>query len=64
MQAEIEQRQPITTLECRLMEALSTIYTMKAKRDAPKEHVDDSVAEATKNVIVMSEAKIEVPRHQ
>ena len=62
MQAEIEVKQTITTLECRLMEALSTIDAMKAKIVALEEQVNVGMTEAANNVVVTREAKIEAPK--
>ena len=61
-QTEMELRQTITALECRLMEALSTIDAMKAKIESLEEHVSAGVTEAASNVVVTREAKIEAPK--
>ncbi|XP_059294573.1 uncharacterized protein LOC132047562 [Lycium ferocissimum] len=62
MQAEIEVKQTITALECKLMEALSTIDAMKAKIVALEEQVNVGVTEAANDVVMMREAKIEAPK--
>nr|XP_033515833.1 uncharacterized protein LOC117280256 [Nicotiana tomentosiformis] len=51
VETEIELRQTITALKCRLMEALSTIDAMKAKIESLEEHVSAGVAEAASNVV-------------
>ncbi|XP_070020232.1 uncharacterized protein [Nicotiana sylvestris] len=61
-QTEMELRQTITVLECKLMEALSTINAMKAKIESLKEHVNAGVTEVASNVVVTREAKIEAPK--
>ncbi|XP_070031861.1 uncharacterized protein [Nicotiana tomentosiformis] len=58
----MELRQTITALECRLMEALSTIDAMKAKIESLEENVSAGVTEAASNVVVTREAKIEAPK--
>ncbi|XP_070028584.1 uncharacterized protein [Nicotiana sylvestris] len=58
----MEQRQTIIALECRLMEALSTIDAMKAKIESLEEHVNAGVTEVASNVVVTREAKIEAPK--
>ncbi|XP_070002084.1 uncharacterized protein [Nicotiana sylvestris] len=58
----MELRQTITALECRLMEALSTVDAMKAKIEPLEEHVNAGVTKASSNVVVMREAKIEDPK--
>ncbi|KAH0720386.1 hypothetical protein KY285_005187 [Solanum tuberosum] len=59
---EIETRQTIATLECRLIEALNTIDAMKAKIEALEVQVNIGMIESARNVIVMREAKIEAPK--
>lgn len=44
------------------MEVLNTINTIKAKMEALEERVNNGMTEATRNVVVMREAKIEAPR--
>ncbi|XP_070013663.1 uncharacterized protein [Nicotiana sylvestris] len=61
-QTEMELRQTITALECRLMEALSTIDVMKAKIESLEEHVNAGMTEVANNVVVTREAKIEAPK--
>ncbi|XP_070002194.1 uncharacterized protein [Nicotiana sylvestris] len=61
-QTRRELRQTIKALECRLMEALSTIDAMKAKIESLEEHVNVGVTEVANNVVVTREAKIEAPK--
>ncbi|XP_070020078.1 uncharacterized protein [Nicotiana sylvestris] len=58
----MELSQTITDLECRLMEALSTIDAMKANIESLEEHVNAGMTEAASNVVVTREAKIEAPK--
>ncbi|XP_070034590.1 uncharacterized protein [Nicotiana tomentosiformis] len=57
----MELRQTITALECKLMEALSTIDAMKAKIESLEEHVSACMTDAANNIVVVREAKIEAP---
>lgn len=58
MQVEVELKRTITTLESTLMDALSSTNAMAAKMKALEEQVDTRVIEATRNIIVMRDAKI------
>ncbi|XP_070014384.1 uncharacterized protein [Nicotiana sylvestris] len=58
----MELRQTITALECRFMEAFSTIDAVKAKIESLEEHVNAGVTEAASNVMVTRETKIEAPK--
>lgn len=61
-QAEIEVRPTITTLECILIEALSTIDSMNAKVEALEEQAEAGMTEAARNVVVIREAKIKASK--
>ncbi|XP_070029011.1 uncharacterized protein [Nicotiana sylvestris] len=61
-QIEMELRQTIIALECRLMEALKTIDATKAKIESLEEHVNAGVTEVASNAVVTREAKIEAPK--
>ncbi|XP_070004722.1 uncharacterized protein [Nicotiana sylvestris] len=58
----MELRQTITALECRLMDALCTIDSMKAKIESLEEYINAGMTEVASNVVVTREAKIESPK--
>ena len=58
-QAEFEMKEVITSLECRLMEALSTIKTMKAEINALKKGVEVGGSSSLERY---REAKVEDPK--
>lgn len=63
MQVEIELRQTITTLECILMEAFSTIDAMEARVEELKEQVNNGIAKRDRNVIVMRMKRSRLPSY-